>query len=79
MGFKLHLIINTKGQIIAAKITQGNVDDRDVVRDMTENLSGKMAGDKGYISKSLFDDLFIPSPILNQALNLKARLRKPNK
>ena len=44
---------------------------------MTENLSGKMAGDKGYISKSLFDDLFIPSPILNQALNLKARLRKP--
>lgn len=58
MGFKLHLIINTKGQIIAAKITQGNVDDRDVVRDMTENLSGKIAGDKGYISKSLFDDLF---------------------
>lgn len=37
---------------------QGNVDNRDVVRDMTENLSGKMVGDKGYISKALFDDLF---------------------
>ncbi len=58
MGFKLHLIINTKGQIIAAKITQGNVDDRDVVREMTTNLVGEIYGDKDYISKPLFQELF---------------------
>nr|CDI29835.1 hypothetical protein RMONA_5970 [Rickettsia monacensis IrR/Munich] len=27
-GFKLHMIINDKGEIIAVKITKGNVDDR---------------------------------------------------
>lgn len=58
MGFKLHLIINSKGQIIAAKITQGNIDDRDVVRGMTKDLTGDMYGDKGYISGELFRDLF---------------------
>jgi len=58
MGFKLHLIINTKGQIIAVRITAGNVDDRDVVDAMTENLFGKIFGDKGYISKELFNQLF---------------------
>ena len=28
MGFKLHLVINSKGQIISVKITGGNIDDR---------------------------------------------------
>ncbi len=27
-GFKLHLIINYKGEILATKLTAGNVDDR---------------------------------------------------
>ena len=58
MGFKLHLIINTKGQIIAVKITKGNVDDRSVVEGMTNKLSGKIFGDKGYISQLLFNKLF---------------------
>jgi hypothetical protein len=58
MGFKLHLIINTKGQIIAVKITKGNIDDRNVAREITKNLSGKIFGDKGYISKDLFNQLF---------------------
>jgi hypothetical protein len=58
MGFKLHLIINTKGQIIAVKITAGNIDDRSVVSNMTKSLSGKIFGDKGYISQDLFNKLF---------------------
>jgi hypothetical protein len=58
MGFKLHLVINTRGQIIAVKITKGNVDDRSVVDDMTKKLSGKLYGDKGYISQALFTKLF---------------------
>ena len=57
-GFKLHLIINHKGEIVAMEITKGNTDDRDVVDAMTRNLTGKIAGDKGYISPALFKKLY---------------------
>ena len=59
-GFKLHLIINDKGEILAFYLTKGNVDDRDikVMCDMTNNLFGKLFGDKGYISKALSELLF---------------------
>ncbi|TRX44203.1 transposase, partial [Fulvivirga sp. M361] len=51
-GFKLHLIINDKGEIIAFFLTKGNVDDRNlkVMKSMTENMFGKLFADKGYIS-----------------------------
>lgn len=59
-GFKLHLIINDKGEIISFFLTKGNVDDRDfkVMKAMTENMFGKLFADKGYISKTLSDLLF---------------------
>lgn len=57
-GFKLHMIINNKGQIMALKITPGNVDDRAVVSSMTKNLKGKLFADKGYLSKKLFLELY---------------------
>lgn len=57
-GFKLHLIINDMGEIMAFKITSSTTDDRVPVRLMAEGLIGKICGDKGYISKPLFDDLF---------------------
>jgi len=57
-GFKLHLIINEKGDIIALKMTKGNVDDRTPVPDLTKNLSGKMYADKGYIKQNLFLNLY---------------------
>ena len=34
-GFKLHVVINHKGEIMAIKITPGNTDDRAVLDDMT--------------------------------------------
>lgn len=34
-GFKLHLIINDKGEILDFVITQGNVDDRKPLKDMS--------------------------------------------
>jgi hypothetical protein len=58
MGFKLHLIINSKGQIIAVKITCGNVDDRIPVRQLTKGLSGSLYADKGYISRELFKEIY---------------------
>lgn len=56
-GFKLHLIINDKGEIMSFKITPGNTDDRSVVRKMTHGLEGWLFGDKGYIGKDLTQDL----------------------
>jgi len=57
-GFKLHLVINNQGQIMALKITKGNVDDRVPVTGMTKDLKGIVAADKGYLSKKLFAELY---------------------
>lgn len=56
-GFKLHLIINERGGLVAVKVTAGNVDDRTYVSEMTKKIVGKLFGDKGYISAELFDEL----------------------
>lgn len=57
-GFKLHLIVNDQGELLAFKLTAANVDDREPVPEMTKDLFGKLFGDKGYISQKLFDELF---------------------
>jgi hypothetical protein len=57
-GFKLHLITNEEGGLLAVKITPGNVDDRVPVPEMTLEIQGKLFGDKGYISQKFFDELF---------------------
>ena len=58
-GFKLHLVINDQGEILAFKITAGNVDDRKTVPYLTKNLWGRLFGDKGYISQDLFQQLWL--------------------
>lgn len=59
-GFKLHLIINDKGELLSFYLTKANVDDRNikVIQSLTEDIFGKLFGDKGYISKALSDLLF---------------------
>lgn len=52
-GFKLHLVINTRGELMAFHLTQGNVDDRHPVPRLFKELNGLAAGDKGYISKKM--------------------------
>lgn len=52
-GFKLHLVINDKGELMAFSITTANVDDRKPVINLVKALIGKLIGDKGYISKKL--------------------------
>jgi transposase len=54
-GFKLHLVINDRGELLAVTLTPGNVDDRKPVPQLAKNLFGKLFGDKGYISQSLRD------------------------
>lgn len=60
-GFKLHLIFNDKGEILNFVITQGNVDDREPLKvgKILKNVFGKLFGDKGYLSQTLFETLFI--------------------
>ncbi len=57
-GFKLHLLINEKGELLNAFLTPGNIDDRKPVRELTKKLVGLLFGDKGYIDKDLFLDLY---------------------
>ena len=57
-GFKLHLIVNDQGDLLAVHLTPANTDDRKPVPQMTKELWGKLVGDRGYLSKALFEQLF---------------------
>lgn len=60
-GFKLHLVINIVGEIVAFYITPGNVADNNegVILKLTRNLFGKIFADKGYlVNKNLFQKLY---------------------
>ena len=57
-GLKLHFVINHKGQIMALKITPGNIADTTVLDEITQHLSGKAYADKGYISREEFRKLW---------------------
>ena len=60
-GFKLHIVINEKGEIISFCVTQANVDDRDPLKNegFLKQVFGKLFADKGYIGKQLTDLLFV--------------------
>jgi len=57
-GFKLHLVINECGELLAVQLTPGNTDDRQPVSHLTRDMFGKLFGDKGYISNDLFHPLW---------------------
>lgn len=77
-GFKLHLIINERGELLAFKLTPANVDDRQPVPDLTQDLLGKLFGDRGYISQALFEALYARGLqlITKSRKNMKNRLLK---
>ena len=52
-GFKLHLIVNDRGEILRCCVTPGNTDDRRPVPKLVRQLFGKLFADKGYISQDL--------------------------
>ena len=54
-GFKLHLVINDRGELLNVLLTPGNVDDRKPVPKLLHKLFGKVFGDKGYISRPLYE------------------------
>src|SRR5512137_1324357 len=56
-GFKLHAIINSRGELVRIRLTPGNTDDRKPLPEMCEGLFGLLFADKGYISKPLAETL----------------------
>jgi len=76
-GFKLHLVINECGDLLACQITPGNVDDRQPVPALCSRLFGKLIADRGYISQPLFEqllDTFGVQLITKLRKNMKNRL-----
>jgi hypothetical protein len=69
-GFKLHLAVNEKGEILGFYVTAANVDEQETVDWITQDLWGKLIGDKGYISQNLFERL------MKRGLKLITKLRK---
>ena len=76
-GFKLHLVVNDRGEILRFCLTPGNVDDRKPVPHLAKKLFGKLFGDKGYISQPLTQslrDMFDLQLITKLRRNMKNQL-----
>jgi hypothetical protein len=69
-GLKLHIVTNNRGELMAFKITKGHRNDCKEAASLLSALQGLAFGDKGYISKKLFDTLF------SKGLKLITRKRK---
>jgi hypothetical protein len=72
-GFKLHLIINDRGEIVAFQLTPGNVSDVTMLETLTTGLWGKLFGDKGYISAKQAESLFLRGVHLITGLRAKMK------
>jgi transposase len=57
-GFKLHLVINERGELLSLTLTPGQVDDRRPVAKLVRQLWGKLFGDRGYLGQELFEQLW---------------------
>lgn len=71
-GFKLHLIINEYGEIVSYAITPGNIADNNanIIKKLVKKFTGKLCGDRGYLSKSLFESLY------SKGIKLITKLKK---
>jgi hypothetical protein len=69
-GFKAHLLTNDDGLILNFAITPANVDERDVLPEIANNVSGLLISDKGLICPVLKEDL------ARYGIDLQTPLRK---
>jgi Transposase DDE domain len=72
-GFKLHLVINDRGELLGLTLTPGQVDDRRPVAKLVRQLWGKLFGDRGYIGQELFEQLW------TEGLQLITKLKRKMK
>lgn len=80
-GFKLHLVVNDRGELLNIQLTPGNTDDRTPVPKLLQQLFGKVFADKGYISQKLAKQLLKTAGIqliTKLKRNMKQRLMPLN-
>jgi hypothetical protein len=68
-GFKGRLLITRDGAVKGFEMTAANIDERDVLPELTEGLTGDVIADKGLIRPALTEGL------RNQGLQLHTPLR----
>ncbi len=76
-GFKLHLLVNDRGEVLNFALSPGNTDDRRPVPTLVKRFFGKIFADKGYVSQPLFRQLletFGLELITKLRANMKNRL-----
>ena len=69
-GFKGHIVITQHGCAVAYEMAAANIDERDILPEITENLQGILLADKGFIRPEL------KAALLTQGLVLQTPLRK---
>jgi hypothetical protein len=69
-GFKGHLLVTQYGAPVAYELAAANIDERDILPEITQNRKGMILADKGLIRPELKDYL------ASQNLNLQTPLRK---
>ncbi len=68
-GFKGHVLINLKQQIVGFTLTAANIDEREVLDNLRGVLGGLLIGDKGLLSKTRQAEL------AQDGINLQTPLR----
>ena len=56
-GFKLHLVVNDAGELLAIYLTAANRHELKALPKLVKRLFGKLLGDRAYVSQSLFEQL----------------------
>lgn len=69
-GFRGHLVISFDGVVAACTVTAANVDERQAMWDVVDELAGYLLGDKGYLGR------FFASLLQEQGLVLLTPVRK---
>ena len=74
-GFKLHLICNEKGYLLNFMIIPGDLNDRKPLEynAFVEFIYGRLIDDRGYISRNLFQRLFIDG--IQLIIRLKSNMK----
>ena len=72
-GFKLHLVVNDRGELLGFRLTPGQRADVKVLPKLVKHLFGKVISDKGYLSQVVFEQLLQQGLLL--ITKLKARMK----
>ena len=81
-GFKLHLVVNHRGELLNLLVTPGNTDDCTPVPKLLQQLFGKVFADNGYISQKLAKQLLTTAGIeliTKLKRNMKQRFDAPER